>query len=277
MGPGRRRDSARRPHAVRRSPATRRTTRTSRPRPWSRRCASQPTTAYSGTVEIEGRLGLPIADHFSDLADLFGGETRLRVWWRSGRRLAGRPASRHRRGRPLPPRSHHTEWNYERDEARSSGDPEIRLPRDSDLLPPEIARRALDGAAGRRRHQPARPAGRRASTRPGSGVQIADARSSLDHVDLWVDPATGVTLSAEVYGDSAQPAVSSTFTTYSGDSAGPRRSRSSGRRPVCTASPSNAIDIADAADQYAPVTHAGLRRRARTVRRGRRPRSTAAG
>ena len=30
-------------------------------------------TPYSGTVDVHGRVGLPIADHFSDLADLFGG------------------------------------------------------------------------------------------------------------------------------------------------------------------------------------------------------------
>ena len=39
-------------------------------------------TPYSGTVDVQGRVGLPIADHFSDLADLFGADTRLRVWWR---------------------------------------------------------------------------------------------------------------------------------------------------------------------------------------------------
>src|SRR5436305_97911 len=39
--------------------------------------------AYSGTVEVHGRLGLPVSDHFTDVADLLGGDTRLRVWWRS--------------------------------------------------------------------------------------------------------------------------------------------------------------------------------------------------
>src|SRR5262245_61064693 len=43
------------------------------------------TAGYSGTVEVQGRVGLPITDHFSDLADLFGGQTRIAVWWRGDR------------------------------------------------------------------------------------------------------------------------------------------------------------------------------------------------
>src|SRR4029078_9636902 len=39
-------------------------------------------TPYSGSLEVRGRVGLPITDELTDLADLFGGETRLRVWWR---------------------------------------------------------------------------------------------------------------------------------------------------------------------------------------------------
>jgi hypothetical protein len=208
-------------------------------------------TPYSGTVDVEGGVGLPIADHFSDLADLFGGETRLRVWWRGNldwrvdRLLDTGEVDLYHHGRIT------TEWNYERNEARTSGDPEIRLPRDSDLLPPEVAQRALDGEP--TADVTALPARRVAGVdAAGLRVQITDPRSSLRHVDLWVDPATGVTLSAQVYGDSAQPAVSSTFTTYSSNSPDAATTQFHPAPRVHRFS-ENAIDIADAADQYAPV------------------------
>src|SRR3954471_20775656 len=102
-------------------------------------------TAYSGTVEVEGRLGLPVADHFTDLADLFGGETRLRVWWRShddwrvDRLLTtGEVDLFHHENVTV-------SWDYERQEARTGPDPAVRVPRDSDLLPPQVAARALEG------------------------------------------------------------------------------------------------------------------------------------
>ena len=41
--------------------------------------------AYSGEVEVHGRLGLPVSDHFSDVADLLGGDTRMEVWWRNSK------------------------------------------------------------------------------------------------------------------------------------------------------------------------------------------------
>jgi len=221
-----------------------------------------PTTPYSGIVDVQGRVGLPIADHFSDLADLFGADTRLRVWWRGGedwrvdRLLETGEVDLFHHG------STTTQWNYERHEARVSRDPEIRLPRDSDLLPPEVALRALDGkTAADLDPLPARRiAGVDAA---GLRVPITDPGSSLRRVDLWVDPATGVTLSARVYGDSSQPAISTTFTTYSA-----ARPKAEVTRfhpaPGIDVFRDRALDIADAADEFAmvraPSSVAGLGR-----------------
>ncbi len=195
--------------------------------------------AYSGTVGVQGRVGLPIADRFTDLADLFGGQTRLRVWWRSDgdwrvdKLLETGEIDLFHQG----PQT--VEWSYERGVARASIDPAIRLPRDSDLLPPEVARDALDGvdAADVQRLSPRRIAGVDAT---GLRVDITDPRSTLRRVDLWVDPANGVTLAADVYGDVAQPALTTAFTTYSGRCSGrrghsvptqPRRAGLPGPRP----------------------------------------------
>jgi hypothetical protein len=86
----------------------------------------------------------------------------------------------------------------------------------------------------------------------GLRVRIADPRSTIRHVDLWVDPATGVTLAARVYGVAAAPAVTTEFTTYRRGQppAGVTTFRPARGVPDY---PDRAIDIADAADQFAPV------------------------
>jgi hypothetical protein len=220
-------------------------------------------TAYSGTVDVQGSLGLPIADRFTDLADLFGGETRLRVWWRDSgdwrvdRLLETGEVDLFHQG----PQT--VEWSYERGEARASIDPEIRLPRSADLLPPEVAQRALDGVATSDVHRlsPRRIAGIDAA---GLRIDITDDRSTLRRVDVWVDPATRVALAADVYGDGAdRPALTTTFTTFSGHRPGDDVTRFRPRRNVAV-SRERVLDIADAANQFAPVdppeTVAGLPR-----------------
>jgi len=37
---------------------------------------------YSGTIELTGSLQLPVTSRFTDVGDLLGGHTTLRVWWR---------------------------------------------------------------------------------------------------------------------------------------------------------------------------------------------------
>jgi len=221
-------------------------------------------TPYSGSLEARGRVGLPITDEFTDLADLFGGETRLRVWWRGSddwrvdRLLDTGEVDLFHQGRQT------IQWDYERSEARTFIDPAIRLPRDSDLLPPEVARRTLDGAeeADVSRLSPRRVAGVDAA---GLRVGVSDPRSSIRHVDMWVDPETGSALAVDVYGDASQPALSTAFTTYS-------RARPAGSvtrfHPAqqIVVRPIQILDIAQAADQFsfarAPAAVAGLPRTA---------------
>ena len=142
---------------------------------------------YSGTVEVHGRLGLPVSDHFTDIADLLGSDTRMRVWWRSpdqwrvdkllpdgrGRPLPPRPrddpvglrarrgAERHRPSDPASPRR--------RPAAAGAGPPGADRCRPGRRHPPSgtphrRARRARPAAAAERpadEHRPRRPVGRR--------------------------------------------------------------------------------------------------------------------
>lgn len=207
--------------------------------------------AYSGTVEVRGRLGLPLSDHFTDLADLLGSDTRLRVWWRSpddwrvDKLLPTGEVDLFHHGRAT------IRWDYERAEAQTSIDPAMRLPRDSDLLPPDLARRALTGAvAGDVTRLPAR----RIAGHDALGLQVrpSDPRTSIDHVDLWADPATGTTLALDAYGSGSQPVLSTSFTSV--DLATPAAGATSfhaatGLRETVD----DVLDIADAANQYAPL------------------------
>jgi len=226
------------------------------------RVQSSEDAAYAGTVEVHGRLGLPASDHFTDVADLLGSDTRMRVWWRG--------ADAWRVDKLLPTGEvdlfHHghvtTRWSYERAEAQTAVDPEMRLPRDADLLPPALAQRALTGAvASEVSRLPARRiAGYDA---PGLRLRPSDPRTSVDHVDLWADPDTGLVLALDAYGDASQPALSTAFTSLD-LSRPPVRATSFRPASGLRQSVDDVLDIADAADQFAPVlppdTVAGLPR-----------------
>jgi hypothetical protein len=209
-------------------------------------------TTYSGMVETTGTLGLPVSDHFTDIADLLGGDTRMRVWWRGSgdwrvdKLLTTGEVDLFHHGDAT------IRWDYERAEAQTSVDPSIRLPRDADLLPPELARRALAGAEpGDVTRLPARRiAGIDA---PGLRLRPSDPRTSIDHVDVWADPTTGLALALDAYGDATQPAVSTSFSSIALGTP-PPSDTSFHAAPGVHESVDNILDIADAANQYAPVT-----------------------
>ena len=152
---------------------------------------------YSGYVETTGTLQLPVSDRFDSAGALFGESNRLRVWWRGrqdwrvARLLAAGENDLVHAGRTT------TEYDYEDAAATTSVDPEIRLPRTADLLPPEVARRFLGGVeSGDVTRLPARRVA--GISAPGLRVEGDAARSSIRRVDLWADPDTGVPLRVEV-------------------------------------------------------------------------------
>ncbi len=208
--------------------------------------------SWSGSVELEGTLQLPDADEFSGIAGLLGDTTRLRVWWQDADRwrvdrllVSGETDLVHDGATTV-------EWSYERDRATISRDPDIRLPRASDLLPPVLAERLLRGVS----DTDTTPlAARRLAGRSAAGLRVRPSSeiSSIDHVDLWTDVASGVPLLVEVYAaGSSAPDFTTRFTDYSPEPPA--------RETLDFAAPASAevryddvLDIADAANQYAPV------------------------
>lgn len=207
---------------------------------------------WTGYVETEGTLQLPDADRFSEVGALFGERTRMRVWWRDADHwrvdqllVAGENDLVHTG-------PHTLEWDYERAEATISRDPEIRLPRTADLIPPELGLRLLRGVVDD--DVSPIPARRVAGTSaPGLRAEPSSPRSSIDHVDLWAHPQTGVPLRVEVYtGGDGGPSFTSTFREFS-------VARPGVGEVAFTATAGtevrfeDVLDIADAANQYAPV------------------------
>jgi len=205
---------------------------------------------YSGYVESLGSLDLPVADRFTDIAALFGERTRLRVWWRDDeswrvdKLLATGETDLVHEGRLT------TEWSYERDRAETSIDPQIRLPRSADLTPPAVAERLLrDVDADELTRLPAR----RVAGRDCLGLRLVPGapQSSIDHVDVWADRETGIPLRVEVYGAESAPAFSSEFREFSDEA--PDASEVDFEVPAGADRVFDSVlDIADAANQYAP-------------------------
>lgn len=209
-------------------------------------------SAWSGSVELDGTLQLPDADQFSGVAGLLGDHTTLRAWWqdtgtwRVDRLLTTGETDLFHDGDTT------TEWSYERDRATISRDPDIRLPRASDLLPPVLAERLLRGVSDA---DAARLPARRLAGRSAAGLRVTPPSrlSSIDHVDLWADVASGVPLLVEVYASgSSTPDFTSRFTDFTPGDPDPETLTFTAPRSA-DVKYDDVLDIADAANQYAPV------------------------
>jgi hypothetical protein len=210
---------------------------------------------WSGYVVSQGTLALPDADRFSSVGDLLGERTRLRAWWRGPEawrvdelRTAGEVGLRHDGALT-------TEWSYETGIAEGTAeryrDPEVRLPRTVDLLPPELARHVL---AGVRDDEVSRIGARRVAGRDALGLRVVPSLSqaSVRRVDVWVDDETAVPLSVEVYGDGDDPVLSTSFAEF--DDTEPAASTVAFDPPDgVVVEQEDVLDIVDAVSRFAEV------------------------
>lgn len=208
--------------------------------------------SYSGYVETAGTVQLQVGDRFSDVGDLFSERTRLRVWWqdeetwRVDHLLVSGETDLVRRGGVT------TEYDYEDAKAVSTRDPEIRLPRTADLVPPTLARMVLSGAVD---SEVARLPSRRVAgfAAPGLRLTPASTATTIDHVDLWADPGSGLPLRVEVYSDgSREPDFTTEFRGFSSASPAAADVAFAPSRQV-ERDFQDTLDIADAANQFAPL------------------------
>src|SRR5438094_963083 len=103
-------------------------------------------------------------------------------------------------------------WDYESNAASFFEpviDPEVRLPIAADLVPANLGRRLLSQATDREitRLPSRRIAGRSA---PGIELRPADPLSTIDRVDVWAEPTSGLVLRVDVFGNGDRNSTLST-------------------------------------------------------------------
>ncbi|MGI5238514.1 hypothetical protein [Dactylosporangium sp. CA-139066] len=156
---------------------------------------------YQGYAESRGSVVLPDLPQLGDAAALFGGTTSLRAWH------AGPDAWRVAVLDPVGEKDYFRTasaaftWDYGRNLwTETAGEPAVRPPQASDLVPPELARRLLrDAGAGAALS--ARPARRVAGiAAPGLRVVPADPETTIGAIDVWADPRSGLPLEVDVGG-----------------------------------------------------------------------------
>lgn len=224
--------------------------------------------AWSGYGEARGDLVLPDVAALEDLPELISGTTRLRGWWRG-------PAQYRVDALALAGETDvfvdgDDTWTWESGDRVATllvGDVDVRLPRAADLIAPALGARLARSAALVVSAGPAR----RLAGVDAAGLRLRPAdpeRTTVDRIDLWVEPRTGLALRVEVHArGGAGAALTSVLLDLDLTPPPPSRTRFS-PPPDARVDVVAAPDIAAAADRYSPFqlpsTLAGLRRRTDT-------------
>jgi hypothetical protein len=171
---------------------------------------------HQGYAESSGRMAVPELPKLASVTSLLSGTTRVRSWYESPARFRYDVVTT--TGEQDLYRTSDSELTWKSGEktvAQVFGDLPVRLPRAGDLLPPDLARRILAAAPGDTvtAIAPKRVAGTSAA---GLRLQAKDPDTTIGHVDIWADPATGVPLQVELTAkNAAKPVLTTRFLEYS--------------------------------------------------------------
>lgn len=225
------------------------------------------SVAYQGYAEARGDLVLPEVDVLGGLPDLISGTTRLRAWWRG--RDAFRVDALTLVGEVDVAVGAVGTWTWlsaDRTATLVRGPAEVRLPRGADLIPPALGARLARSDAVRAERLPAE----RVAGRSAAGLRLLPTDptgTTIERVDLWADPGTGLPLRVEVHARGGSgPALTSSLLDVQ---LGPPPATSTEFQPPADVQVQvvDAPDVAAASDRFAPfalpATLAGLSRRPR--------------
>jgi hypothetical protein len=219
------------------------------------------SVGHSGYAESVGGLDLPLTDQFTALTSLLGDRTRIRSWWRSDEDWRVDAVQTTGEAGTYRDSSGIWSWDYEQDTIVRTSEPTVRLPRVSDVEPAALARRLLSEA---RASDVSRIPSRRVAGRDAAGLRLrpSDNGTTIDHVDFWVDPATGLALRVEIYGkDTPRPVLETSFLDFSAQMPPPSATRFTPAEPEKIRGETNP-DLAAAINVFAavipPTTLAGL-------------------
>jgi hypothetical protein len=171
------------------------------------RIAASAGRSYQGFAQSAGLLPLPSLPNLEQVTDLVSTTNEMRVWYAGPDRWrvdvvdgAGE------RDVYQTPGAQYVWDSGDTTLTEIVGEQPVRLPRAADLTPPELVRRVLDIAQGDRL-QPL--PGRRVAGIGAAGLRIvpATADTTVDHVDIWADPGSGLPVQAEVTAKGGQRPV----------------------------------------------------------------------
>jgi hypothetical protein len=223
--------------------------------------------AWSGYGEARGDLVLPDVDELGDLPDLISGTTRLRAWWRGAEtyRVDALSLVGETDVAVDGPRT----WLWESaDEAAVfvRGDLEVRLPRGADLLAPVLGARLARSDDVVAERLPAR----RVAGVDAAGLRLRPGQpgtTTVERVDLWAEPDTGLALRVEVHARGVEGAALTSLLLDLDQRMPPRERTSFLPPPGADVQVVEAPDLATLAARFAPFelpdAVAGLARRDR--------------
>jgi hypothetical protein len=173
---------------------------------------------HQGYAESSGRLPVPELPKLASVTSLLTGTTRIRTWYASPSRERFDVITT--TGETDVYRNVDGEHTYDSGENKLTalyGTLPIRLPRAGDMLPPDLARRVLNAAPGDALSSiPAR----RVAGISAAGLRLkpTDPDTTVGHVDIWADPASGVPLRVELTAKNTEdPVLITRFLDFSLD------------------------------------------------------------
>ncbi len=213
--------------------------------------ADSRTLAWSGEVRTRGTLRIPDANSFGGVSKLLGDNNFLRVWWRDPShwrvdRVRGTGETDLIRDGGLT-----TSWVFESETATITPYSAVRLPDAADLLPSRLAARLLAGAT---TDELSRLPSRRVAGHDAAGLRLvpSDQRSTIRHVDVWVDTDTGLPLRVQAFGaDTNRPVVTTEITDLDLTAPATRTTRFA-PPPGAKVRARDTIDVAAGANAFAP-------------------------
>jgi hypothetical protein len=177
------------------------------------RVAESADASFEGLYESRGGLRLPDLGRFDDEIAPFTQTSRVRVWyqdqerWRTDELLIGAERSIYREPGGM--------WLWDSGTRRVVFSPRegvepLRIPRLMDLSPAELGRRLLRESAG---ETVRRIADRWVAGQASVGLRIepVDESSTIEAVELWVDPDTGVVTAVEIETGGTAPSFETEF------------------------------------------------------------------
>ena len=216
-----------------------------------RRITASEAVAYEGVAESDARFRFPDFRRAQRLIELFGEKTVMRVWRLDDIRWRVDEIN------PISERGTYSDesglwvWNSgSRHATRIEGHADVRFARAADLVPSELGRRLAAAATPR---EATRLPGRRIAGVHAAGLRLTpeSPTTTVERVDLWADPRTGVPMAVEITPRGGDVMISSQFLDI--DFKKPARNILSFELPDdATHNHAEVEDFASAVDRYSP-------------------------